>query len=84
MSKITIAAENAWIIRSASNAGTWLYHIAANQFDRCPAFATIYRSEADAQTAIDDMQHHGRVATDGGAEAVPLEGALKTYARPAE
>lgn len=89
-SKITLLAENCWIIRSprygigmrepdAKPIG-WMFHEAANQWNKSPAHATIYHSEEVAERFVSDMRYHKRVGFGPNdiVEIVPLDGALRT------
>lgn len=82
MSKITLLAENCWVIRSPSisRPGRYLYHVVANQWSHSPMAATIYRLEDDAKRMIDDMRYYDRIgfAEKDHVEPVPLEGAILT------
>ena len=84
MSKIALLQEKCWLIRSLDGRGPPLFHEAANQWNRSPAHATIYRSEEVAQRAIDDMRFHRRAGFSIQiiVEAVPMSGALLALGRP--
>lgn len=88
--KITLLAENCWVIRSprygtgprgeGAEPKGWMFHEAANQWNGSPAHATIYRSEEVADRMVADMRYHKRAgfAPNDIVEVVPLEGALRT------
>ncbi len=54
------------------------FWVAANEWNGSPAHATMFPSEEAALRQIDDARHHKRAGFSGVAEAVPIEGALKT------
>lgn len=85
MTKLTIPLEKVWLVRhiipAVGGAPELVsFWVVANQWDRSPMHATIFRSEDDAQRHIDDMRHYKRAGFSPGqiVEAVPLEGAAKS------
>lgn len=80
MSKITLLQEPCWLVRSKTLTGSIVFHVVANQWNRSPAHATIYRSEDDARRLVDDMRYHDRVGFGPKdiVEVVPMHGALLT------
>lgn len=76
MPKITLDAENAWIIRSTRPGGAVYYYEAQNVWNKSPAHATIYRSEDAAHCDRCNMvKSVGRMKGEL-LDVVPLYGAL--------
>lgn len=84
MSKITLPFERCWLIRSISpgphRKGLPSFWVAGREWNASPMHATIFPSEAAAQSQIDDARHYKRAGfmPNSVVEAVPLEGAAKT------
>lgn len=84
MSKITLPFERCWLVRSVSpgphRKGEFSFWVAGREWNGSPLHATIFPSEAAAQSQIEDARHHERAGfmPNSIVEAVPLEGAALT------